>query len=434
MSPFTTRALHVLPRCLQAAAFALVWVMTACIPATTWAQTNFHFGYNKIQYEEFDWQVMQTEHFDIYYYPEMLDLAERGAAFAEEAYADMQNRFNFSLSRRVPLIFYSSNLHFKQTNLTPGFIPDNVGGFFEFLKGRVVIPANGNLHKFRRVVRHEMVHVFTFNLASRMQIDHRRPRGRLMPLWFTEGIAEYWSGPPDHQHEMVIRDALFSNQFVSMENLFRIYGTFTMYKEGEAICRFIAEEYGEEMLLKIVENSWITYRFDEVLELTLQEEFSSISDKFEAWLKARYYRDLPGLQAPSIVAGGISSRGFNAKPAYYRSAAGEMSVYFVGNHGTHSSVFRVRVDDAYKPVSEPEALITGGRSAEFEAFHLFESKISISESGKLAFVTQSENRDVIHIYDLELEKHTATYEFDDLIAVYSPDWSPDEDPPCVFVH
>lgn len=29
-----------------------------------------YFGRNKVQYEKFDFKVLSTEHFDIYYYPE----------------------------------------------------------------------------------------------------------------------------------------------------------------------------------------------------------------------------------------------------------------------------------------------------------------------------------------------------------------------------
>ena len=151
-----------------------------------YAQYGFHFGRNKIQYHNFDWHVLKTEHFDIYFYPEMQTLAEHGAAFAEEAYQELENKFTFSLNHRTPIIFYSSNLHFKQTNITSGFIPDGVGGFFEFLKGRVVIPANGNLHRFRRVIRHELVHVFTYSRVLRVMRDHRCgfPKG-----WPSTGLA-----------------------------------------------------------------------------------------------------------------------------------------------------------------------------------------------------------------------------------------------------
>ncbi|HEX9393723.1 MAG TPA: hypothetical protein VF923_03670, partial [Gemmatimonadales bacterium] len=34
-----------------------------------------YFGQNKVQYQTFDFQIIQTQHFDVYYYP-----AERPAA------------------------------------------------------------------------------------------------------------------------------------------------------------------------------------------------------------------------------------------------------------------------------------------------------------------------------------------------------------------
>ncbi|MDG1754882.1 MAG: BamA/TamA family outer membrane protein [Rhodothermales bacterium] len=393
----------------------------------SFGQYGYHFGRNKIQYEDFEWKVMKTEHFDIYYYPEMLELAEHGAFFAEEAYSELEHRFNFSLNHRVPLIFYSTNLHFKQTNVTSGFIPDGVGGFFEFLKGRVVIPANGNLSRFRRVVRHEMVHVFTFNKVLRVMRDHRQPSDRFLPLWFTEGLAEYWSGEPDHQHEMVIRDAMFTNYLVPLESMYRIRGSFVMYKQGEAISRFISEVYGEERILMLIENIWKDRDFRVVMELTLQEDFSVIADRWLKWLKLQYYPDLAEIEVPSIIADGLSTEGFNAKPNYHRFPDGTRKVYFVGNHRGLSNVFEVEVGAEMQPLSEPKVVINGERSDNFESFHLFESRISVSSQGKLAFVTKSGGKDVLHIYDLNTDRLVATYRFDDLIAVYSPSWSPDEE-------
>ncbi len=395
---------------------------------TVEAQFGFyHFGRNKIQYESFDWHVLETEHFDIYYYPEMQDLAETGARFAEEAYQDMQNKFNFSLVNRVPLIFYSSNLHFKQTNTTPGFIPDGVGGFFEFLKGRVVIPANGNLHRFKRVIRHEIVHVFTFNKLVRVMRDHRKVADRFLPLWFTEGLAEYWSGTPDYNHEMIIRDALYSNYLVPLESMFRIHGSFQMYKQGEAICRFIGERYGDEKLLALIDEFWKDRDFEKVMEIVLREDFKTIASSLDAWLKEQYYPRLGDIQFPSVIAEGVTREGFAAKPAFYQFEDGDRRIYFVGNRTGYTNIYEMEIDEEYRPLGGPRILIRGERSDRFEAFHVFESRISISKRGQLAFVTKSGERDVIHTYDLVNDRLGPTYEFDDLVAVYSPDWSPDED-------
>ena len=308
--PYRLRALarpNPMPRLVRHAVSRFVLAFALLLPAAWFAATpalaqyHFYYGRNKIQYEGFDWHVLRTDHFDIYYYPEMQALAENGAHFAEEAYTELENKFNFSLNHRVPLIFYSSNLHFKQTNITPGFIPDGVGGFFEFLKGRVVIPANGNIHRFRRVIRHELVHVFTYSKLTRVMRDHRRPLDGVPPLWFTEGLAEYWSGEPDFQHEMVLRDAVASNYFVPLENLDRIYGTYLMYKEGEAACRFIAETYGEEKLLRLLEEFWRDPDFRKVMETVLREDYRDLSDRWTAWVQAQYFPKLDDATPPTLV-------------------------------------------------------------------------------------------------------------------------------------
>ncbi len=36
---------------------------------------QFYFGRNKIQYEHFNWQVIENAHFNIYYYPEEIQIA-----------------------------------------------------------------------------------------------------------------------------------------------------------------------------------------------------------------------------------------------------------------------------------------------------------------------------------------------------------------------
>jgi Tol biopolymer transport system component len=388
------------------------------------AQPGYAFGRNKIQYDQFDWHILKTEHFDIYYYSEMKTLAEYGASFAETQYAELKNRFNFVLNERVPMIFYSSNLHFKQTNTTQGFIPDGVGGFFEFLKGRVVIPANGDLFRFNRVIRHELVHVFTFNKLIRVLRDHRKPPDVAPPLWFTEGLAEYWSGEPDYQHEMMIRDGLASNYLAPLTDMMRINGTYLMYKQGEALCRFISEKYGEEKILILIENAWKEVNFDKVMEMTLHEKVETISDQFDAWLKAQYYPLLQNRDAPIRVSKPIMSLGFSAKPVSYQKKDGSRWVFATRNTGSYSHIAAIPVDSTYKPLKKSRIVVEGEKNNRFEALHFFESRMDISRDGKLAFVTKSGERDVLHIFDVEKGKIKATYRFKELTALYSPSFDP----------
>ncbi|TDJ54703.1 MAG: hypothetical protein E2O46_03995, partial [Ignavibacteria bacterium] len=59
----------------------------------------FFFGRNKVHYEDFDWKVMRTDHFDIFYYGEMQNIAEIGAYYAEQVYDELKVEMNNVVTR-----------------------------------------------------------------------------------------------------------------------------------------------------------------------------------------------------------------------------------------------------------------------------------------------------------------------------------------------
>ncbi|MBE0556425.1 MAG: hypothetical protein IH628_04250, partial [Proteobacteria bacterium] len=368
---------------------------------------------------------LQTDHFDIYYYPEMRGLAERGAAFAEEAYRVLEEKFNHTIGSRVPLVFYSSHLHFQQTNITPGFIPEGIGGFFEFIKGRVVIPSNGSTEQFRHVIWHELVHVFMHSKISRVFIDHRRRQSSVPPLWFTEGLAEYWSTTWDTQADMVLRDAILNDYLVPVQSMDRIFGTFLMYKEGQCVIEFLTARYGEESILLLLENLWKFRSFNDVLKETIGKTYEEFDDEWIPFLRRKYYPLVGTHVYPSEHVNVLVKKGFNAKPAYV-TLDSTRYVYFIGNHTGYSNIYRLRLDqtaEGEKP--EPEVVIGGERTDELEAFHLFQSRIDASTAGLLAFVTKSGEKDRLHIYNVKREAMEESLQFDDLVMIGSVSWSPD---------
>jgi Tol biopolymer transport system component len=381
----------------------------------------YYFGRNKVQYTDFDWHVLKTEHFDIYYYPEMKDLTERGAAYAEETYRVLEDKYNINVNSRIPLIFYSSHLHFQQTNVTPGFIPEGVGGFFEFLKGRVVIPSDGSIPQFKHVIRHELVHVFMHTKISRVLTDHRVAQDRLPPLWFVEGLAEYWSTDWDTQGEMLLRDAVLSDYLVPISDIESIYGSFLMYKEGQNFLQWLSANYGEEKILLLMENFWKSNSFREIIKLTIGKDLRELDEEWVYSLKKKYYPLLSASDQPSFVSKPIVREGFNSKPVYYRHD-GKAEVFFIGNYTGYTSIYR-------KEIGNPEAklvtVIEGEKSEEYEAFHFFQSKIDISKAGVLAFVTKSGENDVLHFYDLNEDRIVETNRPQGLVSIGSVSWSPD---------
>src|SRR5438093_12730328 len=75
-----------------------------------------YFGQNKVQYRSFNFQTIQTEHFDIYYYPDERPGALDAARMAERAYARLSRLLRHQFQSRKPIILYASHSYFPQTD------------------------------------------------------------------------------------------------------------------------------------------------------------------------------------------------------------------------------------------------------------------------------------------------------------------------------
>ena len=118
------------------------------------------YGKNIVQYDNFDWDYIQTEHFDIYTYSSGKKNADLAAIESENAYENLSNLLNWKLKNRVSIIIYNSHNDFQQTNVIDMYLREGILGVTELMKNRMVVPYEGSLKDFKHVIYHELVHVF----------------------------------------------------------------------------------------------------------------------------------------------------------------------------------------------------------------------------------------------------------------------------------
>ena len=89
-----------------------------------------YFGQNKVQYRTFDFRVLRTEHFDVYFYPGEEKASRDAARMAERWYARLSRALDHTLSERTPIVLYASQPHFTQTTVLPGLLPVPLAAYF----------------------------------------------------------------------------------------------------------------------------------------------------------------------------------------------------------------------------------------------------------------------------------------------------------------
>ncbi|NKB70751.1 MAG: hypothetical protein GKR89_27085 [Candidatus Latescibacteria bacterium] len=379
----------------------------------------YRFGKNKVQFTDFDWQKMETPHFDVYFYAEEEELAGYAAHMAEEQYYDLEKKFGHSVQRRIPLVLYSSHIYFSQTNIIPNLLPEGVAGFTEFLKGRVALPLSGSVPEFERVLHHELVHVFMFDRIQTVLQRHNRTQYYPGPLWFSEGLAEYWSGDWDSYGDMILRDALFADRLVSIEQMFYINGTFQMYKEGQSICHYMAERYGEDIFALLLDNWWRGETFAEIFAATTGEPLKTLDDNWIYHLHKKYLPDISDNDPPTKLARALTTEGFNIKPELVPGQEGAEVVFFRNDQG-YTHIARMAVEGGV-----PKLVVEGERSSAFESLHPLSTQPAVSPDGRLvAFSAQHTGRDHLYIWDMEADRQVDKFTFDDIVAITSPSWAP----------
>jgi Tol biopolymer transport system component len=387
---------------------------------------QYYFGKNKVQYTDFKWQVLTTQSFQIFFYSEEKEIAEIAGQLAEESYKILEDKFNHHIFKKIPLIIYSSPNYFEQTNVISSLLPENVAGFTEFFKGRMVIPFDGSYANFQKVIRHELVHVFSYEKLTYGMKAHRKYNYSLTPLWFDEGLAEHWSGKANSESEMIIKDLVLSGKLIRLDDLSEISGTYLLYKEGESFLNFLSAKYGDEKISMIFDNYWKRDSFSKVVELCFGKPLKQLGEEWEYDLKKRYFPEIASYDFPDKVAQKLTFDGINLKPTIFtREAEGKTEdwIAFKSNKLGYTSLYLM------SPRGEKEKLITlvkGERSYEFESLHLLKSKIEASKSGKIAFISKRNEKDVLYIFDTKKMEMVKSLSFDSLVSLSSPSWSPGE--------
>lgn len=404
----------------------LVAAVTLVVCMVSGADAQYYFGKNKVQYTDFEWQVLSTDKFDIYFYDSERGLAEVAAEAAHDSYDYLADRFNHECKDRIPLIIYSSPRFFTQTNVIPSLLPENVAGFTEFFKGRVVLPFNGSYEDFRRVLQHELVHVFTFSKLAEIATNHKKMNIASPPLWFTEGIAEYYSRPWESDAEMILSDLVLSGRFFNLDRIDAIAGTYLMYKEGESFCHFIAETYGAEYLIYLLDNCWRGTDFWSVAAFTFGKPLLDIGNEWEYWLKKKYFPTIQTRELPDRTLDAITQRGYSVKPVPVRTIDGADTtdhIVFKANRLGYAGIYMTESGKGPED-RHVDVLLKGERSPRFESLHLLGSSLDV-HGDKVIFSSQRHERDVLYELDINTKQIVGEHRWDTIYNISSPHYSTD---------
>jgi hypothetical protein len=381
-----------------------------------------YFGRNKVRYRSFDFHVMQTEHFDIYFYPEEREGIEIAARMAERWYSRLSRLLNHTLPDRQPLVLYASHGHFEQTNVVPDEIGEGTGGFTEPFRRRIVMPLAGPLADTDHVIGHELVHAFQFDIGGPVNAGEPAPLARL-PLWFVEGMAEYLSlGRVNGNTAMKLRDAVARNELPSILDLGE--PKYFPYQWGHAVFAYIAGRFGDQSISRLFGSAALSGDVKDAIETSLGISAQALTDDWHASIRELYGPILE--RAVALPAGDrfdVRSRlgsELNIAPALSPNGR---SLAFLSSRSLFST--DLYVADAYSK-RIVRRLTSTATNPHFSSIQFIKSAASWDKSGeRVAIGAITAGRATLAIFNGRTGKREREMTMKGIDEVLNPSWAPD---------
>ena len=404
-------------RALALSAMLALWLAEA--PAS--AQ---YFGRNKVQYKSLKFQVLQTEHFDIYFYPQEKAGVDLSARLAERWYARLSRIFAHKLRGRQPLVLYASHPDFEQTNIIQGELNEGTGGVTEPLRRRIVLPLGGPLADTDHVIGHELVHAFQFDMTTKPNAAPGEGGANQLPLWFIEGMAEYLSiGPVDANTAMWLRDAAQQEKLPAIEKLND--PTYFPYRWGQAFWAYVGGRWGDEVIRQMLGVAAAASDVDVAIEKVLGMKTKDLSSEWQTAIR-RTYEPVLASATPASETGRLLIKGtefgsdLNVGPAL--SPDGRW-IAFLSSRSFFSIDLYVAAAATGRIVRKLTSTATNPHFSSLQ--FIYSAGAWDSDSRRLAAATIVSGRPSFAIFDAQSGRTERELPISGVDEVFNPSWAPD---------
>ena len=380
-----------------------------------------YFGRNKVHYDDFDWRILRTDHFDIYAYQGMDTVAIDAGRMAERWYVRDSILLDFGFDRKS-LIFYADHPDFQQTNVISSMLSEGTGGVTEGLRTRVVMPFTGVYAENNHVLGHELVHVFQYSMAER---NGGLARLGALPLWLVEGMAEYLSlGRSDALTAMWMRDAALRDDLPTIRQLTTDPRYFP-YRYGQALWAFVGGRWGDDAVRRVYLESLKRGGFEPALKVVLGLDEEQLSQAWREQIRGDYLPLLQGRTHPDSAGTPVlvqteETGDYNLSPS--QSPDGRWVAFF-----SRRGIFSVDLYVADAHTGEVKHRLTSPvNSPHFDAISFLYSAAAWSPDGeRIAHVVFAEGDNAVRITDVDSGNEVRLFKVPGAEALSTISWSPD---------
>lgn len=256
--------------------------LIACLFCVTLVNAQGFNSFNGRNHPELNWQVAETEHFQIMYPARLAGIEAEAAPIAEKTYETLSANLDVTFDKKIRI--YLSD----EDEITNGFAVGIGTGHTNIWVhvNDVAEVWTGEEKWLRKVIAHELTHIFHYK-AVRSNLGYFAFLfGDPIPRFWAEGLAQYQTESWDTQRgDRWLRTSVLDDR-LSYQDGQSIWNGRLLYAVGNAQMRYFVDQYGDSTLAKM-----LAHRKRVLFGLGEVHDFYDAFDEITGQSYRRFYDD-----------------------------------------------------------------------------------------------------------------------------------------------
>lgn len=243
------------------------------------------FGRNRLQFQQFEWQYISSENFDVYFYGPRKPVATEAVQYLESEFDRITDILGAAVYLKTKVFLYNSVADLQQSNMGLNGTAFSPGGETEFIQPYVEIAHPGNITDFKEELIFKVTDLLVREMMFGGSLRDMFQNAVLMnlPDWFIDGASRYvakgWSGEMDD----FVRQLIATR---STRKAFKLKGEEAALV-GQSVWNYIAEKYGKSSISNILNYTRVIRNEERSVLITLGIPFRKLVADWET-----YYTEL----------------------------------------------------------------------------------------------------------------------------------------------
>lgn len=253
--------------------------------------SQISFGKSRVQHQNYNWQYMRAEQYDVYYYPTGKALAQYVYYKVPQVLSEIEELLHYNSKRKLQLIVYNTQEDFRESNFA--YDDDdfyNQGGVTNVYGTKIYIYFDGNRAHLDRMIRSGVMNVYAHWLVQGATVGSNMTYDYLMDVsnWYFSGLASFFGENWNSDVDAHVKDGILTQRYADFDDLSPRDATYA----GHSFWKYIADTYGMEAIYKILYTTRATKSMSRGFTYATQVPYRTLLYNWYKYYCVMYYPDL----------------------------------------------------------------------------------------------------------------------------------------------